>query len=308
MPEDKKAPIAATPRPGMAKASTAERYAQLLCGEFAEYAKSKPELATKIWTETENTGKHRVLKKAPRRIIVYGRSKAGKSFWLNNTCGCLLDHNIPFLMLDVDQDNASLTRRFRESTIRLRHNEDFDFRELYKETLDFQAKRGVDIFIDIGFGRCKAFRDYACQSNLQAVEEEYGIRSVLVLPITTDIEDLMPIELLDGVYLPKDVLLVFNEHSVPPGQDLREAFQHVLDDPRIRGLVKRGARTVHFPRLPDGHKIIARNAPLGHSERSDWDNPLHLMERVGAKRFLDSAWRRMQAVSDVVPFPAGDRP
>jgi hypothetical protein len=240
---------------------------------------------------------------APRQVLAYARSKAGKSFVLEFIAENAMEAGLQLLLGDLDRDNASLSKRFPGKTIRPPNATDAYFDRTLIDMHNFQLKYRNDILLDVGFGSIKTFRTFAQKMGLQRIQEEAGVRGVLLIPLTPDLDDIMPIELLSGVYLPKDIVLVVNEGLIDTDRDVALEFEEALHDRRILALIERGARLVHLPRLPKSVAFRNTLKPFAWAARSGWDNPLDMFERAGAGVFLETARRRFQEVADVIPFP-----
>ncbi len=255
-------------------------------------------------TETSNEA---VLATSPRFVIFAGRSQVGKSF----ACEFVAEHAIAagmkIALADFDRDNASMTARFGlDRVMRPDNAEDVFFEEGLKKLFAFQKQYKCDVMIDIGFASVRTFCAVARKIHLQAIQEANGIRPVLVVPVGLNLDDLMVLEKFDGAYLPRDILLMLNEFLVPAGQDASLAFGPVLRDPRIHGLIKRGARQMMMPALPGGAAFHNTKRPFEWAARMDWDSPLNEFQQAGAAHFLREMRAACRKHVDILPFSQGE--
>ena len=259
------------------------------------------------WSEAPGaeTSNESVLATSPRFVIFGGRSGVGKSL----ACEFIAEHAIgagmAIAVADFDRDNASVTARFGSNMVmRPLNAEDNFYEEGIKKLFAFQKQHKCDVLVDIGFASVRTFCAIAKKIRLQAIQEANGIRPVLVVPLGLNLDDLMVLEKFDGAYLPRDILLMLNESLVPTGQDPTLAFGPVLRDPRIHGLIKRGARQMMMPALPGGPAFHNTKKPFSWASRMDWDSPLNEFQQAGAANFLREMRAACRTHADILPFPA----
>lgn len=274
---------------------------------FSTFGEVKPPEAKK-WREAPDaeTCADAVLAASPRFVVFVARSRAGKSL----ACEFIAEHalaaRIPVGICDFDRDNASATARFGADLVMRPDNaEDAFFEKAITKVFAFQKEHKIDVLMDIGFGSIRKFCEIAKKLRLQAVQQRAGIRPVLVIPLGLNLDDLMVLERLEGCYLPHDILLMLNESLVPAGQEPTLAFEEVMRDPRIQGLLtrKRKARTMFMPTLPGGAAFLNTKKPFHWAARMDWDTPLTEFEQGGAADFLRDMRAACQKHADILPFP-----
>lgn len=242
---------------------------------------------------------------ASRMAIIYGRSKSGKSLEAELLCEMAIANGHDNLAIaDFDRDNPSLGDRFgAKQVIRPLAATAQYFELAFLHLFELQQKTKCDAVLDMGFGALRDFRQFALSTNYQLTLEESLIRSVLVLMLTPNLDDLGPIRALDKVFLPRDVILVVNEGTTStPNANVAFEFASVLNDPYVRGLLKRGARLKHLPRLPNGTAFHNSKRPFALAAQPHPDNPLNAFERAGAQQFLQKAHVAFEAHADLLPI------
>jgi len=219
-------------------------------------------------------------------LIINGKGGVGKSFFATNFVDYLIDHKVPHVSIDTDNENSTLKRFHPEC-----------------EFIDISSVEEIDTIItkldstDFVVADCRAastdiFLDYFAEVRIYDILRELKTRLTVVSPVNHEADSVEQIRILtDAVGKNASYVIVRNHaHS--------ERFT-LYDNSNVRKrlLDELGAKEIVMPKLYDW-LVIALNAQNVRISQAISNNGFNIVDRQRLLNWRDRFFEQVDSAKD----------
>lgn len=190
----------------------------------------------------------------PKIIVRQGRGRAGGSMTCDLLAETAIGRGQRVIVADGDMRNPTLSLKYppgsEHGAPRPKSDTAVDGRDWLNEILNLGFEQNASVFIDLGGGD-RTLQEWSAGIDFVSLAESLGFNVTGLFfsgPEYDDFAHVLSI-LQAGYFKPRQSLLVLNEALIENGRSSQGAFDHILNDPSMPGLVGDGMQTLLLPRL-----------------------------------------------------------
>lgn len=187
----------------------------------------------------------------PAAVIRWGRGRLGGSSKLIYLAQRARSQGRQVLLRDGDLKSSTLYGYYPDACTRPPSENIADFKQWVMDDFDEMAEDRVSRIYDVSGGD-RVLQELLQDLNLPTFCVSFGFRLTWLCMLGPDEEDFRHVRAaLDaGDLNPGNMLLVLNEGVIRQNQNAASAFDAIIEHPDFRAMLKNGAKTLYWNRLP----------------------------------------------------------